>query len=444
MKFDVFISYSRKDYKDYSGNEVPGNYVSRIKEALGRAGLTYWIDEEGIYSGDEFPEVILSNIEDSGCMVFVSTEASNESKWTSKEIHLALQEGKRIIPLICDDTRFNKSVRLLLADIDYIDLRVNPTKGIDRLVSAVKENRERLEKESEVRSILSEIRSLDSRRKALKAEIDNLRERYAAVSEESSACLGKMNSLFDTLQDRHFDASKVKDEVNLEEAAPLAQQHGIPSVELDELKKQKAALEAIIEKQRREIEAMKSKIRSTQVKGNGFFIKKVWAIVVGSAVLLLVVALGLAYDNTKWNVIDLQNINEAQNTELTALREYTPIVITEMEPCFKGENGKILDVAKSSKLCRIGMTFNYLCFNSGKYVLKTRLYEPDGGMDEYDESPAGYTLKEELDCWAGENSEATLGNYGYEVPGYWSPGKYRWEIWLDGKCIGSKEFTIEP
>ena len=49
-KYDVFISYSRRDYVDERNNVIPGNVVSKIKEALTNAGISYWFDEEGIYS----------------------------------------------------------------------------------------------------------------------------------------------------------------------------------------------------------------------------------------------------------------------------------------------------------------------------------------------------------------------------------------------------------
>ena len=39
IKYDVFISYSRKDYVDEQNNVIPGNEVSKIKEALTKAGI---------------------------------------------------------------------------------------------------------------------------------------------------------------------------------------------------------------------------------------------------------------------------------------------------------------------------------------------------------------------------------------------------------------------
>lgn len=55
---DVFISYSRKDYVDEQGNVLPDNILSKIKKALMENDISYWFDEEGICSGDEFASVL--------------------------------------------------------------------------------------------------------------------------------------------------------------------------------------------------------------------------------------------------------------------------------------------------------------------------------------------------------------------------------------------------
>ena len=106
QKYDVFISYSRKDYVDENKNVIPGNVVSKIKDALSEAGISYWFDEEGIYSGQNFTEKIVSNIEASKIFLFLSTANSNESKWTSKEIATADEFGKHIIPVRIDKTPY--------------------------------------------------------------------------------------------------------------------------------------------------------------------------------------------------------------------------------------------------------------------------------------------------------------------------------------------------
>lgn len=62
IKYDVFISYSRKDYVDENKHVLPNNVLSIIKASLKSHGLSYWFDEEGIYSGQEFTSVITKAI----------------------------------------------------------------------------------------------------------------------------------------------------------------------------------------------------------------------------------------------------------------------------------------------------------------------------------------------------------------------------------------------
>ena len=96
-KYDVFISYSRKDYVDENENIIPDNEVSKIMKALTDAGITYWIDKEGIYSGDKFTEALPKFIKSASVFVYLSTANANKSKYTSKEIAIADEYNKYII-----------------------------------------------------------------------------------------------------------------------------------------------------------------------------------------------------------------------------------------------------------------------------------------------------------------------------------------------------------
>ena len=137
MKYDVFISYSRKDYVDAEGKVIPGNVVSLVKKTLKRNNISFWFDEDGIYSGQNFVEKIVTNIECSAIVLFLSSANSNDSKWTSKEIACADEAGKHIIPLRIDDSPYNKQIRFRIADLDYIDYSVNPKKALQELVRSI-------------------------------------------------------------------------------------------------------------------------------------------------------------------------------------------------------------------------------------------------------------------------------------------------------------------
>ena len=59
-RYDVFISYSHEDYVDENKNVIPDNEVSKIKEALTKAGITYWMEEKGIVPGEDFAAKIVN------------------------------------------------------------------------------------------------------------------------------------------------------------------------------------------------------------------------------------------------------------------------------------------------------------------------------------------------------------------------------------------------
>ncbi len=146
-KYDVFISYSRKDYVDEHKIVIPGNEVSKIKEALTTAGITFWFDEEGIYSGEAFTEKIVTNIEASIIFVYLSTANANSSPWTSREIATADELKKYIIPVRIDHTPYNRKVLFRIADRSYIDYKANPQKGLEELIDSIKQYLEKIRAE---------------------------------------------------------------------------------------------------------------------------------------------------------------------------------------------------------------------------------------------------------------------------------------------------------
>ena len=125
LNHSVFISYSRHDYVDNHGELIPDNCVSEIMNALEKNGISYWIDKEGIYSGDEFKGLLTTAIEQAQVFLFVSSESSNKSEWTAKEINVAVYEKKKIIPILIDDAKYNSSVKLDLVGLDFINYKSN-------------------------------------------------------------------------------------------------------------------------------------------------------------------------------------------------------------------------------------------------------------------------------------------------------------------------------
>lgn len=111
-KYDIFISYSRKD----------APLVDSIVAHLEKSGFSIWLDRDGVESGDAFKRVIVKAIEDSQCVLFFSSVHSNISEWTAKEIGIAVDEKKYIIPIRIDNSKYNSEIKFDLINLDYIDL----------------------------------------------------------------------------------------------------------------------------------------------------------------------------------------------------------------------------------------------------------------------------------------------------------------------------------
>lgn len=110
-KSDIFISYSRHD----------SDVVNELVTLLEQEGYSVWIDRDGIESGDDFKRVILKAIKESVVVLFFSSEHSNVSDWTAKEIGIAVKYKKHIIPILLDDSNYNEAVEFDLINLDYVD-----------------------------------------------------------------------------------------------------------------------------------------------------------------------------------------------------------------------------------------------------------------------------------------------------------------------------------
>lgn len=147
-KYDVFISYSRKDLFNEKKEIIPGNEISEILKALDSANITYWYDRKG-FSGEKITKKITQNIRSSRLFVFLSTHNSNyNSKWTPKELSLAVDLGKYIIPVRIDQSPYSDEIMMNLSDIDFIDYHTNPQIGRDDLINAI--NKQLENKDSEI------------------------------------------------------------------------------------------------------------------------------------------------------------------------------------------------------------------------------------------------------------------------------------------------------
>lgn len=174
-KYDVFISYSQKDYVDGHKNILPGNIVSQIKATLDKNNLSYWIDEEGNLTGKKFAHIIAGKIRESMVFLFVCSKNSVASKWVDRELAVADEFDKHIIPFICDDSYKDDRVVMFTAVLDRIEFfgEFNPNTELEKLVNAISKDKKDLEekrkKEAEERE---KKRREEEKQKRLKEEAE--------------------------------------------------------------------------------------------------------------------------------------------------------------------------------------------------------------------------------------------------------------------------------
>lgn len=90
---DVFISYSRKDIA----------FARLIRSALEQAQVDTWIDWERIPIGERWWQEITEAIQSANVFIFIISKHSIQSTVCKDEIYLAIENHKRIIPIIVDN-----------------------------------------------------------------------------------------------------------------------------------------------------------------------------------------------------------------------------------------------------------------------------------------------------------------------------------------------------
>ena len=112
-KYDIFISYSRKDFDEV--NAIVEMLKSRIPT------LNCWFDITGIESGDEFEEKIIAAIDNSSYVLFALSDNSIQSQWAKDEVMYAKNTDTKVIPLVLKGAKLKGWFLFKFGRIDCID-----------------------------------------------------------------------------------------------------------------------------------------------------------------------------------------------------------------------------------------------------------------------------------------------------------------------------------
>jgi predicted nucleotide-binding protein len=95
LKKNVFISYN------HSNENIDS--IRAVANKLNNMGLKIWFDQNEIKPGDSITKKINDAIDNSSYVIVLVSPKDKDSNWATKELNLAVNKGKRIIPVMINN-----------------------------------------------------------------------------------------------------------------------------------------------------------------------------------------------------------------------------------------------------------------------------------------------------------------------------------------------------
>jgi len=136
---DIFISYSSKDRKQ----------AEQLTELLASAGFSVWIDRQGIVGAEKWATEIVEGIKACSTFILLLSPNSIESENVLRELSLASEKRKRVLPVDIEPILLPSSFEYPLAGLQRV-----PFAEFDRIVHAHKHGVEKIIKKDERKSLM--------------------------------------------------------------------------------------------------------------------------------------------------------------------------------------------------------------------------------------------------------------------------------------------------
>ena len=129
MSSQIFISYSRQDE----------DFVDRLACDLIENGLDVWVDRSKIRGGDRWRQRITEGISTSACMLVVLSPHSVKSEYIERELSIAANHRKPLIPVRCRMVEtLGSPVEFYLSGLQYIPFdRGSYDQNLNHLLAAI-------------------------------------------------------------------------------------------------------------------------------------------------------------------------------------------------------------------------------------------------------------------------------------------------------------------
>ncbi len=120
----TFLSYARKEDSEFA---------LRLAKDLRSSGATIWLDQD-IPAGRHWDRAVETALQNSPLVLVVLSRSSVDSENVVDEAYFALDQGKRVIPLLLTDCQ----VPFRLRRLQYIDFRQDYALALNRLLDTLR------------------------------------------------------------------------------------------------------------------------------------------------------------------------------------------------------------------------------------------------------------------------------------------------------------------
>lgn len=158
-----FVSHCSKDIQ----------IVEQIVDILKDCGISYWKAPEMIPAGSNYAREIPHALKDCSIFLFIVSKASQSSIWVEKEVDIAINCRKKIIPIRIDEMPLNEMYRFYLNNIQTVDVFVQANGKIPedvkkKLATKFMENMPQKEELTKKKSVEISGPKIDTRTNALR------------------------------------------------------------------------------------------------------------------------------------------------------------------------------------------------------------------------------------------------------------------------------------
>ena len=109
-----------------------------MRNALEAAGIRCWIAPDHIEGGQSYAKQIPNAIRNAKVFVVLISGIAMESQWVSKELDSAINEGKRIMPFVLDDTPLTDEFRFYLSNVQQYRAYSDFDGSMQRLIEDIR------------------------------------------------------------------------------------------------------------------------------------------------------------------------------------------------------------------------------------------------------------------------------------------------------------------